>query len=163
AFQSLIRQILVKSVAEVSHWRHALQKALGPNGQLIINLIPEVEFLIGKQPPVPDLPPQDERNRFQLVFRRFLSTFARPEHPLVLFLDDLQWLDAATLDLLEHLITNPEVRHLQLIGAYRDNEVGSSHPLQHTLEAIRNAGAQVREIVLAPLELNDTSQLIAQR
>ena len=78
AFQTLIRPILVKSVAEVSQWRHALQGALGPNGQLIINLIPEVEFLIGKQPPVPDLPPQDARNRFQLVFRRFLGAFARP-------------------------------------------------------------------------------------
>src|SRR3954453_8397945 len=123
AFQTLIRQILVKSVAELSHWRHTLQGALGPHGQLIINLIPELEFLIGKQPPVPDLPPQDARNRFQLVFRRFLSTFARPEHPLALFLDDLQWLDAATLDLLEHLMTDPDVRYLMLVGAYRDNEV----------------------------------------
>src|SRR3984885_3841536 len=161
AFQSLIRQILVKSVAEVSHWRHALQEALGPNGQLIINLIPEVEFLIGKQPPVPDLPPQDERNRFQLVFRRFLSTFARPEHPLALFLDDLQWLDTATLDLLEHLITNPDVRHLMLVGAYRDNEVSSSHPLMRTLEAIRKTGARVQEIVLAPLGLEDVARIVS--
>src|SRR6266478_5829396 len=136
AFQTLIRQILVKSVAEVSHWRHALQEALGPNGQLIINLIPEVEFLIGKQPPVPDLPPQDARNRFHVVFRRFLSAFAKPEHPLALFLDDLQWLDAATLELLERLTTDPDVRHLMLVGAYRDNEVSSSHPLLRTLEAI---------------------------
>src|SRR6202165_56323 len=95
AFQTLVRQILVKSEAEVSRWRHALQEALGSNGQLIINLIPELEFLIGKQPPVPDLPPQDAQNRFQLVFRRFLGAFARPEHPLALFLDDLQWMDAA--------------------------------------------------------------------
>src|SRR5712672_4072866 len=101
AFQTLIRQILVKSETEVGQWQHALQEALGPNGQLIINLIPEVEFIIGKQPPVPDLSPQDAQNRFQLVFRRFLGVFARPEHPLALFLDDLQWLDAATLDLLE--------------------------------------------------------------
>jgi PAS domain S-box-containing protein len=160
AFQSLIRQILVKSVAEVSHWRHALQEALGPNGQLIINLIPEVEFLIGKQPPVPDLPPQDERNRFQLMFRRFLSTFARPEHPLALFLDDLQWLDAATLDLLEHLITNPDVRYVMLVGAYRDNEVSSSHPLMRTLAAIRKAGPRMQEIVLSPLDLEDVGQLV---
>ena len=110
AFQTLVRQILVKSEAEVSHWRHALQEALGANGQLIIHLIPEVEFLIGKQPAVPDLPPQDAQNRFQLVFRRFLSAFARPEHPLALFLDDLQWLDPATLELLERLITDPDVR-----------------------------------------------------
>ena len=82
AFQTLVRQILVKSEAEVAHWRRALQEALAPNGQLIINLIPEVELIIGKQPPVPDLLPQDARNRFQLMFRRFLSTFARPEHHL---------------------------------------------------------------------------------
>src|SRR5216684_2374403 len=160
AFQTLIRQILVKSVAEVSHWRHALQEALGPNGQLIINLIPEVEFLIGKQPPVPDLPPQDARNRFQLVFRRFLSTFARPEHPLALFLDDLQWLDAATLDLLEQLITDPDVRYLMLVGAYRDNEVSSSHPLMRTLAAIRKGGTRMQEIVLSPLELEDVGRLV---
>src|ERR1700687_835281 len=161
AFQSLVRQILVKNEAEVGQWRHALQEALGPNGQLIINLIPEVEFLIGKQPPVPDLPPQDARNRFQLVFRRFLGAFARLEPPLALFLDDLQWLDAATLELLERLITDPDVRYLMLVGAYRDNEVTSSHPLIRTLGAIRNARARMQEIVLAPLGLDDVGRLVA--
>jgi PAS domain S-box-containing protein len=161
SFQTLVRQILVKSEVEVSHWRRALQDALGPNGQLIINLIPEVEFLIGKQPPVPDLPPQDARNRFQLVFRWFLGTFARPEHPLALFLDDLQWLDAASLELLEYLVTRSEVRHLLLLGAYRDNEVSLSHPLMRTLVAIRKAGARMQEIVLAPLELEDVGRLVA--
>ncbi|MCU1262437.1 MAG: multi-sensor signal transduction multi-kinase, partial [Bryobacterales bacterium] len=162
ASQTLIRQILVKSEVEVGHWRHALQEALGPNGQLIINLVPELEFLIGKQPPVPDLSPQDARNRFQLAFRRFLGAFARPEHPLALFLDDLQWLDAATLELLERLITDPDVRHLMLVGAYRDNEVSSSHPLTRTLEAIRKAGARMQEIVLAPLGLDDVGRLVAE-
>ena len=132
AFQMLVRQILVKSEAEVDHWRHALLEALGPNGQLMVNLIPEVEFVIGKQPPVVELPPQEARGRFQLVFRRFLGVFARPEHPLALFLDDLQWLDTATLELLERLITDPDVRHVLFIGAYRDNEVSSSHPLMQT-------------------------------
>ena len=107
--------------------------------------------MIGKQPPVADLPPQDARHRFQMVFRRFLGVFARKEHPLALFLDDLQWLDAATLDLLEHLVTHPEVRHLLLVGAYRDNEVGPAHPLIRTLDAIRDAGARIEEIVLTPL------------
>jgi PAS domain S-box-containing protein len=160
AFQTLVRQILVKSEAAVGPWRHALQEALGPNGQLIVNLIPEVEFIIGKQLPVPCLPSQDEQNRFQLVFRRFLSAFARPEHPLALFLDDLQWLDAATLELLERLTTDPEVRHLMLVGAYRDNEVSSSHPLMRTLGAIRKAGARMQDIVLAPLVLGDVGRLI---
>ena len=161
AFQMLVRQILVKSEAEVDHWRHALLEALGPNGQLMVDLIPEVEFVIGKQPPVAELPPQEARGRFQLVFRRFLGAFARPEHPLALFLDDLQWLDTATLELLERLITDPDVRHVLLIGAYRDNEVSSSHPLMRTLAAIRDAGARVQEIVLAPLGLDDVERLVA--
>jgi PAS domain S-box-containing protein len=160
AFQTLIRQILVKSEAEVGHWRDALQEALGSNGQLIINLIPEVEFIIGKQPTVSELPPREAQNRFRLVFRRLLGAFARPEHPLALFLDDLQWLDAATLELLEHLITDPDVRYLILIGAYRDNEVSASHPLARTLEMIRKTGANLREIVLAPLRLDDVGRLL---
>jgi predicted ATPase len=117
AFQTLVRQILVKSEGEVSKWRSALADVVGPNGQLIVSLIPEVEFLIGKQAPVPELPSRDGQNRFQFVFRRFLGAFARPEHPLTLFLDDLQWLDAATLELLERSITDPEMRHLMLVGA----------------------------------------------
>ena len=140
AFQSLVRSLLTQSEEELGRWREALREALGPNGQLIVNLVPELELVIGKQPPVPDLPPQDAQNRFQMVFRRFLGVFARKEHPLALFLDDLQWLDAATLDLLEHLVTHSEVRHLLLVGAYRDNEISPSHPLLRTLDAIRKAG-----------------------
>src|SRR5260370_24178148 len=101
AFQTLVRQIFVKIEAEVDQWRGALAEAVGPSGQLIVDLIPELEVLIGKQRPVPDLPPRDAQNRFQMVFRRFVGVFARKEHPLTLFLDDLQWLDAATLDLIE--------------------------------------------------------------
>jgi PAS domain S-box-containing protein len=161
AFQALVRQILVKSEAEVEQWRCALAEAVGPNGQLIVSLVPEVEFIMGKQPPVTQLPPQDAKNRFQMVFRRFLGVFARKEHPLALFLDDLQWLDTATLDLLEHLVTHSEVQHLLLVGAYRDNEVGTAHPLMRTLGAIRDAGARLHEIVLAPLRIDDVGRLVA--
>ncbi|MDB5041046.1 MAG: domain S-box-containing protein [Candidatus Eremiobacteraeota bacterium] len=161
AFQSLIRSLLAQSDAELGRWRDALLEALRDNGQLIVNLVPELELVIGKQRPVADLPPQDAQRRFQMVFRRFLGVFAREDHPLALFLDDLQWLDAATLDLLESVIGDSEVSHLLLVGAYRDNEVGPAHPLLHTLEAIRAAGARVHEIVLAPLRLGDTERLIA--
>jgi len=161
AFQTLVRQILVKSEANVDKWRRALAEAVGPSGQLIADLIPEVEIIIGKQPPVPDLPPRDAQHRFQLVFRRFLGVFAKPEHPLALFLDDLQWLDAATLELLEHLITDPDVQHLLIIGAYRNNEVSPSHPLTQTLDAIREVGARMQEIVLAPLRVDDIDRLVA--
>ena len=120
-----------------------------------MDLVPELKLIIGEQPPVPELPPQDAQRRFQLVFRRFIGVFARPEHPLALFLDDLQWLDAATLDLLEDLLTQTDVRHLMLIGAYRDNEVNPTHPLMRKLEAMRQAGAIVQDIVLAPLTRED--------
>ena len=161
AFQSLIRPLLGKSEAELDSWREALREALGPNGLLMVDLVPELKLIIGEQPPVPDLPPQDAQGRFQLVFRRFIGVFARPEQPLALFLDDLQWLDAATLDLLEDLLTRPDVQHLMLIGAYRDNEVNAAHPLMRTLEVIRQAGAIVQEIILAPLAREDLGRLLA--
>ncbi|HYU52999.1 MAG TPA: AAA family ATPase, partial [Gemmatimonadaceae bacterium] len=161
AFQSLVRYLLGKSDAELSGWRDALVEALGPNGPLMIDLVPELKLIIGDQPPGPELAPQDARRRFQLVFRRFIGVFARQEHPLALFLDDLQWLDAATLDLLEDLLTPPGVPHLMLIGAYRDNEVTAAHPLTRKLEAIRNAGANVQEIALAPLASEHVRQLVA--
>jgi len=161
AFQSLVRPLLSKREAELRIWRDAIQEALGPNALLIVDLVPELKFIIGNPPPVPDLPPQDAQRRFQLVFRRFMSVFARPEHPLALFLDDLQWLDTATLDLLEDLLIQSDVRHLMLIGAYRDNEVDPAHPLMLKLEAIRQAGATVQEIVIEPLARNDLERLIA--
>jgi len=160
AFQSLIRLLLSKSEKELSKWRDALREALDPNGQLMMDLLPELKLIIGEQPPVPELPRQDAQSRFQLVFRRFISVFTR-EHPLALFLDDLQWLDAATLDLMEDLLTHPDVKHLMLIGAYRDNEVAPTHPLMRKLEAIRQAGAIVDDIVLAPLACEDLRQLVA--
>jgi predicted ATPase len=160
AFPSLIRLLLSKSEKELSQWRDALREALDPNGQLIVDLVPELRLIIGEQPPIPELPPQDAHGRFQLVFRRFISVFTG-EHPLALFLDDLQWLDAATLDLMQDLATRPDVQHLILIGAYRDNEVDPTHPLMRRLEAIRQAGATVQDIVLAPLAREDLRQLVA--
>jgi PAS domain S-box-containing protein len=161
AFQGLIRGLLCKSDAELAGWRHALGEALGPNGRLMIDVVPELKFLIGEQPPVQELSPQQAQGRLQLVFRRFLGVFARPEHPLVLFLDDLQWLDAATLDMLADLLTQADVQRLLVIGAYRDNEVDSAHPLMRRLDAIRKAGAMVQEIGLAPLAREDLKRLIA--
>ena len=161
AFKRLILQILAKSDAEVAHWREALQEVLGPNAQLIVNLVPEIEYIIGDQPAVPDLPPKDAQNRFQMVLRRFLGVFARPQHPLVLFLDDLQWLDVATLELLEYLLSAPEVDHLLLIGAYSTNEVNPAHPVMQRLASIRNRAVSVHEIELASLELCDLEALLA--
>jgi predicted ATPase len=161
AFQSLIRPLLSKTEEELSKWRDALREALDPNGLLIVELVPELKHIIGEQPPVPELPPQEAQGRFQLVFRRFISVFARREHPLALFLDDLQWLDAATLDLLEDLLTRTDLQHLMLIGAYRDNEVYATHPLVRKLDAIRQAGAVLQDIVLTPLSRGDLRQLLS--
>jgi PAS domain S-box-containing protein len=180
ALLDLIRPLLAKSETELASWRVALTAALGLNGALMVTLVPELEHIIGPQPPVADLPPRDEQRRFQLVFRRLLGVFARPEHPLALFLDDLQWLDAATLDLLEDLLTSdladqsgsdpaeqklrrtlqPDLRHLLLIGAYRDDEVTPTHPLIRRIAAIRQAGGRVQVIVLKPLGLEDVSRIV---
>src|SRR5712671_2196292 len=161
AFQGLIRALLGKSDAELAGWRDALREALGPNGRLMIDVVPELKLLIGEQPPVQELSPQQAQGRLQLVFRRFLGVFARPEHPLALFLDDLQWLDAATLDMLADLLTQADVQQLLVIGAYRDNEVDSAHPLMRRLDTIRKEGAFVQEISLAPLAREDLGRLIA--
>ncbi|MBV8439322.1 MAG: serine/threonine-protein kinase PknK, partial [Hyphomicrobiales bacterium] len=161
AFQNLVRGLLGKPDAELARWRSALLEALGPNGRLIADLVPELTLIIGEQPPVPELEPQQAKGRFQLVFRRFIGVLATAEHPLALFLDDLQWLDAATLDLIEDLLTQPDVRHLMLVGACRDNEVDAAHPLMRKLVTIRSSGARIGEIELGPLDNENTTQLIA--
>lgn len=161
ALQGLIRPLLGKSETALEPWRQALDAALGPNGALLAPLIPELELVLGPQPPVAVLPPRDTQHRLHQVFQSLLGVFARAEHPLVLFLDDLQWLDTATLDLLAFLATQPEMRHLLLVGAYRSNEVQPSHPLLQRLSAIRLSGGQVRDVKLAPLGVTDIGRLIA--
>ena len=161
AFQSLIRPLLSKPEAELSKWRDDLLQALSPNGSLLVDLVPELKLIMGEQPSVAPLPPQEAKIRSHLAFRRFLGVFARPEHPLALFLDDLQWLDAAALDFLEDLLVQEDLAHLLVVGAYRDNEVDPAHPLMRRLAAIREAGAAMQEIRLTPLGSGDLTHLIA--
>ncbi len=161
ALGDLIRPLLRKNEAELAPWRAALTAALGANGALMVALIPDLELLIGPQSPAAELPPRDARRRFQLVFRRLLGVFARPEHPLALFLDDLQWLDAATLDLLEDLLTQPDLHHLLLIGAYRHDEVTPAHPLMQRLPTIGHAEGRVQEIAVKSLGLAHVSRIVA--
>ena len=161
AFQSLVRRLLSKGDEELDRWREAFLDAISPNGQLIVDVVPELKLIIGEQPAVLELSPQDAQRRFQLVFRRFINVFAKPEHPLVLFLDDLQWLDTATLDLIEDLLTRSDLQHLMLIGAYRDNEVSALHPLTRTLDAIKTAGGKIAQITLTPLSRQHLTQLIS--
>jgi PAS domain S-box-containing protein len=160
ALQSLIRPLLGKSDADLAPWRDALQQTLGSNAGLMVDLVPELKLLIGEPPPVVELPPQDAQRRFQMVLRQLIGVFAQPEHPLALFVDDLQWLDAATLDLLEDLLSQSDLRNLLLIGAFRDNEVTAVHPLVRKLETIRATG-RVQDIKLAPLTTEDLGNLVA--
>ncbi|KIM00363.1 Signal transduction histidine kinase CheA [Paramagnetospirillum magnetotacticum MS-1] len=160
AFHTLVRQILGSPESDIRRWREAFLDAMGPNGDLLMDLIPQLELVIGKQPAVPELPPGEAHVRFLTVFRRFVSVLSRPEQPLVLFLDDLQWMDNGSMKLLEHLMTHPEVRYLLLIGSYRDNEVDSSHPLMLSMDTIRKGGRAVNDIVLKPLSADDLSLMV---
>ena len=159
-FQGLIRQILDGDPVDARRWRERLQEAVGSHGFLLTELMPELAQLIGIQPPVPALSGPETQARFQAVFQRFVGAFARAEHPLVVFIDDLQWLDPATLMLIEQLTTHPQTQHLLLIGAYRDNEVGPAHPLVQTLQRIRQTSANTHDIVLGPLSMSDTRRLV---
>lgn len=162
AFQKLILRILSENAESVSQWRETLNNALAPNGQVIIDVIPDLSMIIGKQPAVPELGPVESRNRFHLVFQNFLGVFAKAEHPLVIFLDDLQWADLPSLKLLELLMTGPVDRHLMVIGSYRDSEVGDAHALMLNLENIRAEQVPVTIIPLEPLSIDDVVRLIAE-
>jgi predicted ATPase/signal transduction histidine kinase len=161
AFQELVRQLLTESEAQLENWKQKLLDALGSNCQVIIDVIPEVELIVGEQPPVPQLGSSESQNRFNLVFQKLLDVFTQKEHPLVIFLDDLQWADSASLKLIELLMTDSDRQSLLMIGAYRDNEVSPTHPLMQTLEHIHTSGARVNTIALQPLAIDHVNQLIA--
>lgn len=161
AFRALIRQILGSGEGELARWRAALTASLGPNAQLMINLIPELALVIGDQPPAPEMQPHEAKARFNLVFRRFIEVFARAEHPLVLFIDDVQWLDVATIELIETIMLDDHVRHLLLICAYRDDEVHAGHPLMAAREALREGVCHFEELVLRPLDDGQIGELLA--
>ncbi|WP_042691489.1 AAA family ATPase [Azospirillum sp. B506] len=170
AFRGLVTRILALPVPHRDQWCRDLGKAVGDGGALMTALIPNLSLLIGEQPAVPPLPPQEAQNRFDLLFRRVLQLFARPDHPLVLVLDDLQWLDRATLDLLDRLVADGSINHLLLVGAYRSDEVGPDHPLTALLDRIRDATSRsgvagldidCSEITLGPLSSDDLHRLVA--
>ena len=160
ALRDLVQQLLTESEKRIAGWRQHIQAAVGINGQLIVDVVPQVELIIGKQMPVAALPPVEEQNRFRLVFQQFLAVFASKDHPLTLFLDDMQWADAASLQFIEHLLTQPDMRFLLLIAAYRDNEVSAAHPLTNTLESVRHSGTTVIDLRLAPLSISHLNQLV---
>ncbi|BAZ15480.1 multi-sensor signal transduction multi-kinase [Calothrix sp. NIES-4071] len=159
AFQSLMRQLLVENATRLFSWKEKLLTALGNNGQVIIDVIPELELIIGTQPPVVELGATERQNRFNQVFCAFVSVFAQKEHPLVIFLDDLQWADIATLKLMQQLVTDSNTQYLLLIAAYRDNEVSPTHPFIQTVEEIQKTRT-INQITLPSLNISQVHQLV---
>jgi diguanylate cyclase (GGDEF)-like protein len=168
AFRDLMGQLLCENDLRIQQWREKLLFALGTNAQVIIDVIPELETIIGKQPTVRKLEPPAAQNRFNLLFSKFIRVFTAAAHPLVIFLDDLQWADLASLRLIELLTSETDTRYLLFIGAYRDNEVSAAHPLMLTLAAINEAIAKKQDdckrlqtITLKPLDRVSLNHLIA--
>ncbi|MDJ0695612.1 ATP-binding sensor histidine kinase [Mastigocoleus sp. MO_188.B34] len=161
AFRDLIRQLFSESDIQLQHWKSKILAALGENAQVIVELIPELEQIIGAQAPAPELSGTAAQNRFNLLFQRFIQVFTTSEHPLVIFVDDLQWADSASLSLIQVLMSDIKTGCLLLLGAYRDNEVFAAHPLMLSLNDMKNAGATIHTITLQPLNFTSLNHLIA--
>ncbi|HEY9848465.1 MAG TPA: AAA family ATPase [Leptolyngbyaceae cyanobacterium] len=159
AFRELMGQLLSESDAQVQTWKTKILTAVGESGQVLIEVIPELERIIGAQPPALELLGTAAQNRFNLLMQKFVQVFTTAEHPLVIFLDDLQWADSASLKLLQLLME--DMGHLLVLGAYRDNEVSPTHPFILTIEEIIKSGIVVNTINLQPLSLADMNQLVA--
>ncbi len=161
AFRDLMRQLLTESDAQLSNWKNKILQVLGDNGQVILEVIPELERIIGEQSPAIELPPSAAQNRFNLLFQKFIQVFSTKEHPLVIFVDDLQWADSASLKLINLLMNQSESGYLLLIGAYRDREVSTSHPLMLTLADIHKTYDNIHTITLAPLSKGSVNILVS--
>lgn len=161
AIQELVRQVLTESGERLARWKVLILRELGANCRVLADVIPEVDLIVGKLPPVPVLSPAESENRFHMAFRNFLGVFARKEHPLALFLDDLQWADSGTLKLLRLLLTKQGSPYLFLVGSYRDSEVSNHHPLMHCIEAAREMGANIEILTLQMLSREKVGHLIA--
>ncbi len=161
AFHSLIQQVLAEDHHTVEQWQQRLRAALGANARLLIDVLPQLEHILGETPELPKLYGADAQRRFNDTFRSFIRVFTDGEHPLVIFLDDLQWADRGTLSLIHLFMTDPEMRYLLLIGAYRDNDVGAHHPMRTLLDELRVAGVRMSEVVLRPFTPGDIEALVA--
>ncbi|MFB2836525.1 AAA family ATPase [Aerosakkonemataceae cyanobacterium BLCC-F167] len=161
AFEFLVKQLLAESETQLAHWREKLLAALGVNGQVIIDVIPDIERIIGSQLSAQPLEPTEAQNRFNTVFQSFIRIFCERSHPLVIFLDDLQWADSASLRLIELMMTDNQLKYLLLIGAYRNNEVNSNHPLELTIERLNGQGVIINRIILDSLTSDEINQLLA--
>ena len=160
AFGELVRLLLASNAERLSFWSERIQSALGRTGAVVLDLLPELELIVGEQPPVPDLPANESQNRFNYTLARFVKAVASAEYPLVLFLDDLQWADQGSLQLIELIMTDPDVQHVLLVASYRDEQVGQWHPLATMVDRLRKAGSPVRSVSLGPLDVAAISGLL---
>ncbi|NOQ14825.1 MAG: AAA family ATPase, partial [Methyloprofundus sp.] len=160
AFKGLMKQLLAESSEHLEVWKKELQAAVAGNGQVLIDIIPALEQIMGVQPSVPHLGTEENQNRFNRLVLKFLQVFTQNNHPLVLFLDDLQWVDSASLGLIKLFILNKDQSNFLLLGAYRDNEVDQHHPFILTVDEIKKAGMEVPNLILKPIQLNDINQLL---
>ena len=161
ALRGLIQQVLAEPAVRLETWRKRIAEALGDNAQIIVDLVPQLHLIVGAQPRPPELPAEQAQHRVHRSVRQFISVFTQPEHPLVLFLDDLQWIDAGTAALLVHLLSAPQTRHLLVLGAYRDNEVGPEHALPAMRAELERRSVANGCITLAPLQREHVAQLVA--
>jgi predicted ATPase/signal transduction histidine kinase/ActR/RegA family two-component response regulator len=161
AFSALIGQLLAEPEEQLAQWRQALRNALGPNAQVLIDVVPDLALLISPQPPVPHLAPAETERRFNLVFQSFLEVLCNIEHPLVVFLDDLQWADAASLRLVKLMVTDPRAHHLLVIGAHRDGELDAGHPMAVVIDQLVAEKQSIARIALGPLCPEHVRELLA--
>jgi len=161
ALGGFVRHLMTESEHRIAGWRERMLLALSGDGVVLTEVLPDLQWIVGPQTPVVELPPTESANRFQAVFRRFVRALAGPQHPLVLFFDDLQWADLPTLTLLESLATDDDAGHLLVVGAYRDNDVGVGHPLTLTLQRIRKTGRRLRQVDLQPLDRATVGAIVA--
>ncbi|MCP4130285.1 MAG: AAA family ATPase [bacterium] len=161
AFRRLTRQVLSESKEKIMRLKNDLLTALGPNGKVISDVIPGIEPIIGKQPEIGELDAEGSQNRFNHVFKNFVRVIARKEFPIALFLDNCQWADNASLQLLKILVTDPDIKYLFLIGAYRDSEIGESHPTVEVLREIEREHTPVSRMALGPLKVNHVNDSLS--
>lgn len=160
AFHDLLKQVLTESEEELADWSKQLHEALGSNGGIVAEVLPEIELIMGPQPKAPPLGPAETQARANLTFGNFLQAFCRPGRGLVLFLDDLQWADSASLAFLMHVLKDSSIRNLMIIGAYRNNEMDPAHPLMVQCQDMRKAGDAVEMLILDPIRIGDAKRLL---
>jgi PAS domain S-box-containing protein len=161
ALKELIDRILMEPEAQVWSWKEEILRAVGPNGQIIIDVIPQIELIIGQQEPVPELQPSETQNRFNTVFQNFLGVFSKGEQPLIIFLDDLQWADPASLTLLKILASSSDIKYLLLVTACRDDEPDLSHEFEQFLGSLEELSWRTTKISVGPLGENDVKQIVS--